>query len=213
MRFGCGRRPCCVLCGDPGLGLVVPFVTTMKCCTFGAKQTEFQPGTWAGRVDCAKQSQTWEGWSIWERASRAAWLRQRVERAKQSQSGGARLRPGGRLCETNPIRQPMYPSIPPFHHSNIPVPCLSCETKPIPADAKKRQVPGGERVMVYWPREQPRQNKANFQAWSFVRNKANFGAIAGPKGQRYKQSQLAGWPIVQNEPNSRRMKGRVQWAA
>jgi hypothetical protein len=46
--------------------------------------------------------------------------------------------------------------------------------------------------MVDWPAKQTRQNKANFQAWPFVRNKANFGAMAGPKGQWYKQSQLAG---------------------
>jgi len=37
--------------------------------------------------------------------------------------------------------------------------------------------------MVDLPPEQPRQNKANFRAWSFVRNKANFGALAGwPQG-------------------------------
>jgi hypothetical protein len=39
-----------------------------------------------------------------------------------------------------------------------------CKTKPIPAQERKWQVPGGEEVMVNWSPGQPRQNKANFRA-------------------------------------------------
>lgn len=64
-----------------------------------------------------------------------------------------------------------------FSHGQGPCRGQSCETKPIAAEGKKGQVPGGEGVMVDWPPEQPRQNEANFRAWSFMRNKANFGLI------------------------------------
>jgi len=35
-------------------------------------------------------------------------------------------------------RRTKYPIFPPFHHSNVPIVCLSCETKPIPPRAIRR---------------------------------------------------------------------------
>jgi hypothetical protein len=81
----------------------------------------------------------------------------------------------GPVVQTNPIsrrrqRHRLYkqtqwarriPIVPVFHHSTVPVQCLLCETKPIPA------APGGTR---------PRGRGA----WGVCTNKANFPALAMP---------------------------------
>jgi hypothetical protein len=78
----------------------------------------------------------------------------------------------------------------------------SCETDPIPAEGKKWQVPGREEVMVNGTSDQPRQNKANFQACPFARNKANLGRWLAPRARGTNKANWREWPIVRNKPNS-----------
>ncbi len=69
-----------------------------------------------------------------------------------------------------------------------------------PAEGKKWQVLGGERVMVDWPPEPSRQNKAN--------SRPDQGPAVGSQGAGgTNKANWRRWPIVQNEPNF--WRGRV----
>jgi hypothetical protein len=94
-------------------------------------------------------------------------------------------------CETNPISA-----------GHVGRPGRLRQTNPIPAEGKKWQVPGREEVMVNGTSDQPRQDKANFQAWSFVRNKANLGRWLAPRARGTNKANWREWPIVRNKPNS-----------
>jgi hypothetical protein len=52
-----------------------------------AKRTQFRPAQMADGGDCAKRSQTWGDWDMWEKAA-VVW---------------AVARPGSQTCKTNPI--------------------------------------------------------------------------------------------------------------
>jgi hypothetical protein len=92
--------------------------------------------------------------------------------AKRTQFRAARLASGGESCKTKPISESgparaagtnkanlppaRYPTIRLFHHSSIPVPYLSCKTKPIPAGRVGRGQRGeGRRSRVPRPWSRP----------------------------------------------------------
>ncbi len=131
------------------------------------------------------------------------------------------------LCETKPIL-PGCPEMGAHRQAGVRTYWgQSCETKPIPREGKKWQVPGGERVMVDLPPGQPRQNKANFPRTAGRRLVAG-GLVAqtkpisgrglscetkpiserwlAPRAGGTNKANWRGWPIVQNEPNFRRAR-------
>jgi hypothetical protein len=64
-------------------------------------------------------------------------------RAKRTQFRAVgRLRPGPIASKQSQSAAGGYPTIPLFHHSSIPIPCLSCKTNPIPGGAGWDGAPG-----------------------------------------------------------------------